>query len=200
MFLLHHPFSATTNSSSRTKLNYSGKTSNCHALAVCAVMLERASRMSTFLFNVTNQTLQFVLHWDKNSLHFLLISLWALICGCEDIRGSKYSMRATGRFRIRLCYWMTTRQQTLVPAINGSEFTDEENRKFWAHKTGYACPNSGVPRWDGVGVEGFKPPPRPKFQSFDKAEPNSQFRGIYIYNDVIRIRVSFICKLSGTAD
>jgi hypothetical protein len=33
---------------------------------------------------------------------------------------------------------------------------------------------------------GFNPP---KFQSFDKAEPNSQFRGIYIRNNVIRIRV-----------
>jgi hypothetical protein len=27
-------------------------------------------------------------------------------------------------------------------------------------------------------------------------EPNSQFRGIYIHDNLIRIRVSFICKLS----
>jgi hypothetical protein len=40
----------------------------------------------------------------------------------------------------------------------------------------------------------------PKFKRFDKAEPNSHFRGIYIHNNVIRIRVSFICKSSGTPD
>jgi hypothetical protein len=37
---------------------------------------------------------------------------------------------------------------------------------------------TGVPRG---GFGGFKPPPPPKlFRSFDKAEPNSQFRGKYI--------------------
>jgi hypothetical protein len=35
---------------------------------------------------------------------------------------------------------------------------------------------------------------------FDKAEPNSQFRGKYIRNNLITIRVSPICKLSGTPD
>jgi hypothetical protein len=38
------------------------------------------------------------------------------------------------------------------------------------------------------------------FQSFDKAEPNSQFHGKYIRNSLIRIRVSLVCKLSGTLD
>jgi hypothetical protein len=47
---------------------------------------------------------------------------------------------------------------------------------------------------------GVQTPPPPKFRSFDKAEPNSQFRGIYTSNNVIRMRVSFICKLSGTPD
>jgi hypothetical protein len=42
------------------------------------------------------------------------------------------------------------------------------------------------------------PPPAPKFLSFDKAEPNSQFHGKYIRNSLMRIRVSLICKLSGT--
>jgi hypothetical protein len=51
--------------------------------------------------------------------------------------------------------------------------------------------DSGVPR-------GFNPPPPPKFRSFAKAEPNSQFRGMYIRNNLIRIWVSLICKLSGT--
>ena len=38
---------------------------------------------------------------------------------------------------------------------------------------------------------GFKPPP-PKFRSFDKAEPNSQFCGKYIRNNLTRIRLSLI--------
>jgi hypothetical protein len=55
---------------------------------------------------------------------------------------------------------------------------------------------SGVRRgWFG----GFKPSP-PKFRRFDKAEPNSQFRVKYIGNNLIRIRVSLIYKLSGTSD
>jgi hypothetical protein len=54
---------------------------------------------------------------------------------------------------------------------------------------------SGVPR--GV-CGGLKPPL--KFRIFAKAEPNSQFRGVYIRNNLIRIWVSFICKLSGTPD
>jgi hypothetical protein len=41
-----------------------------------------------------------------------------------------------------------------------------------------------------------KPPQ--KFRSFDKVETNSQFRGKYIRNNLIRIRVSLICKLSRT--
>jgi hypothetical protein len=52
---------------------------------------------------------------------------------------------------------------------------------------------------EGGGLGGFKPP-SPKFRSFDKAEPNSQFRGKYIPNNLIRIRASLICKLSGTPD
>jgi hypothetical protein len=51
-------------------------------------------------------------------------------------------------------------------------------------------------QWRTEGGGGFKPP-HPKFRSFAKAEPNSQFRGIYIRNSLIRIRVSFIYKLSG---
>ena len=46
---------------------------------------------------------------------------------------------------------------------------------------------SGVPR----GCS--NPPPIPlKFRSFDKAEPNSQFRGKYIRNNLTRIRLSLI--------
>jgi hypothetical protein len=39
-------------------------------------------------------------------------------------------------------------------------------------------------RKGGVGVQ----PPPPKFQNFVKAEPNSQFRGICIRNNLIRMR------------
>jgi hypothetical protein len=50
------------------------------------------------------------------------------------------------------------------------------------------------------GVWGVQTPLPPTFRSFAKAEPNSQLRGIYIRNNLIRIWVSFICKLSGTPD
>jgi hypothetical protein len=48
-----------------------------------------------------------------------------------------------------------------------------------------------------VGGGGVKPP---KFRSFYKAEPNSLFRGKYMSDNLIRIRVSLVCKLSGTPD
>jgi hypothetical protein len=49
----------------------------------------------------------------------------------------------------------------------------------------------------GRGLGGPKPP---NLRTFDKAEPNSQFRGKYIRDNLIRIRVSLICKLSETPD
>jgi hypothetical protein len=55
---------------------------------------------------------------------------------------------------------------------------------------GKPTPVSGVPR----GVGGSTPPSPLKFQSFDKAEPKSQFRGKYIRKNLIRIRGSLICK------
>jgi hypothetical protein len=53
---------------------------------------------------------------------------------------------------------------------------------------------SGIPR----GVWEVQTPP--KFRSFDKAKPNSQLCGKYVHNNLIRIQVSLICKLSGTPD
>jgi hypothetical protein len=56
-------------------------------------------------------------------------------------------------------------------------------------------PNLGLDEDESVvyrGGGGFNTPP--KFRSFDKSEPNSQFRGKYIRNKPIRIRVSLICK------
>jgi hypothetical protein len=53
---------------------------------------------------------------------------------------------------------------------------------------------SGVPRGEVWVVQN----PSTKFQSFDKDEPNSQFRGKYIRNNLTRIRISLIWKLSGT--
>jgi hypothetical protein len=52
---------------------------------------------------------------------------------------------------------------------------------------------SGIPM---VRVWGVQTPL--KFRSFDKAEPNSLFCGKYIRNNLIRIWVSLICRLSGT--
>jgi hypothetical protein len=56
---------------------------------------------------------------------------------------------------------------------------------------------SGVPR-EGFG--GFKPPPPQEFRCFDEAEQNYEVRGKYIRNNLIRIRISPICKLSGAPD
>ena len=42
------------------------------------------------------------------------------------------------------------------------------------------------------GGWGVKPPPGPKFRSFNKAEPNSQIRGKFICNNLTRIRLSLI--------
>jgi hypothetical protein len=53
--------------------------------------------------------------------------------------------------------------------------------------------------WQCRTEGGFNRPP-PKLRSFEKGEPNSKFRGKYIRNNLIRIRVSLICKLSGTPD
>jgi hypothetical protein len=39
--------------------------------------------------------------------------------------------------------------------------------------------------YGGEGFGGVNPPPPPKFRSFDKAEPNSQFRGKYIRNCLV---------------
>jgi hypothetical protein len=45
------------------------------------------------------------------------------------------------------------------------------------------------------GVSGVQTTPLPlKFRGFDIAEPNSQFRGKYIRNNLIRIRVSLIAN------
>jgi hypothetical protein len=48
-----------------------------------------------------------------------------------------------------------------------------------------------------MAYRGGSTPPPTKCRSFDKAEPNSQFCGKYIRNNLIRIWLSLICKLSG---
>jgi hypothetical protein len=60
------------------------------------------------------------------------------------------------------------------------------NRSCWFKQTEN---NHGVHRGGGVNP--------PKFRSFDKAKPNSLFRGKYIHNNLIRIRVSIILKIVG---
>jgi hypothetical protein len=67
--------------------------------------------------------------------------------------------------------------------------------------TNYTCKFDLTNSEQSSGVPGgSSTPPPPKFRSFDKAEPNSQFRRKYIHNNLIRKLVSFICKLSGTPD
>jgi hypothetical protein len=50
------------------------------------------------------------------------------------------------------------------------------------------------------GVWGVQTPPPPRNSEVLTAELNSLFRGKYIRNNLIRIGVSLICKLSGTPD
>jgi hypothetical protein len=57
----------------------------------------------------------------------------------------------------------------------------------------------GTVQWRNEGGS-TPPPPLQKFRNFDEAEPNSQFREKYICNNLIRIRVSPICNLSGTSE
>ena len=58
----------------------------------------------------------------------------------------------------------------------------------WSYRTLYCYTSQ---QWRNEGEFGvFKP--RPKFRSFDKAEPNFQFRGKYIRNNLTRIRLSLI--------
>jgi hypothetical protein len=62
----------------------------------------------------------------------------------------------------------------LVGDCNHSRPSRSQSMKQWLTEEG--------------SVGGFNPP-YPKFRSFDKAEPNSQFRGKHIRNNLIRIRV-----------
>jgi hypothetical protein len=75
----------------------------------------------------------------------------------------------------------------------------EATKQLWIILCGYkrCCVYSDQWRTEG-GFGGSNP--LPKFRSVDEAEPNSQFRGRCIRNNVIKIRVSLICKLSGTTD
>jgi hypothetical protein len=50
------------------------------------------------------------------------------------------------------------------------------------------------------GIWGVQTPPPHQILSSDKPAPNSLFRGKYILNNLTRIWVSLICKLSGTPD
>jgi hypothetical protein len=70
------------------------------------------------------------------------------------------------------------------------------------------CWETGMLKWQFCNIQRCSVVPgvgcglndHPKFQSFDKAELNSQFRGKYIHNNLIGILVSLICKVSRTPD
>jgi hypothetical protein len=71
----------------------------------------------------------------------------------------------------------------IMGIVSDKSFIENQTHTFYVQKLfPKVVPLNGVPR----GVWGFKLPP--KFRSFDKAESNSQFRGIYIRNNLIRIR------------
>jgi hypothetical protein len=66
----------------------------------------------------------------------------------------------------------------------------------WFHRFEYRYMRAVACRGGG----GLKTLPPSQFRCFAKAQPNSQFRGKYIRNNLIRIWVSLICKLSITPD
>jgi hypothetical protein len=71
--------------------------------------------------------------------------------------------------------------------------------KIWSHRAKGSFIKL-YDQWHTEGGLGGSNPLTPKFRSFFKDEPNSQFRGNFIRNKLIRIWVSLICKLSGTPD
>ena len=77
--------------------------------------------------------------------------------------------------------------QILVIINQYDLLSNRENYELMAHES--MAGHSGVPRGGG-GWDVQTPPP--KFRSFEKAEPNSQFRGKYIRNNLTRIRLSLI--------
>jgi hypothetical protein len=65
----------------------------------------------------------------------------------------------------------------------------------WSGESDCFCKATYRPRVSGVprgGLGCLTPPPSPKFRILTKAEPNSQFRGEYIHNNLTRIRLSLI--------
>jgi hypothetical protein len=66
-----------------------------------------------------------------------------------------------------------------------------ELKNEWRYTSSPVC---AFMQWRTEGW-GCKPPPQSR--SFGKAEPNSRFHGKCNLNNLIRIRVSLICKLSG---
>jgi hypothetical protein len=79
------------------------------------------------------------------------------------------------------------RQKVCIKSDDFRKNSYEEN--IWPNKQ---CRTEG-------GFGGFKHPNR-NSESLAKAEQSSQFRGIYILKNQIRIWDLFICKLSGTPD
>jgi hypothetical protein len=81
------------------------------------------------------------------------------------------------------------RHKAVAYSSKTSLYTDKNSKINYKHAvTNNIYKASGVPRG---GVWGVQPTP-PKFRNFDKAEPNSQFRGKYIRNKLTRIRLSLI--------
>jgi hypothetical protein len=79
-------------------------------------------------------------------------------------------------------FWHFDTQVQVQPYSKLNDTVVEETKT--SNYSGCCCHGtSGVPRGGGGGLGGFKT--SPKFGSFDKAEPNSLFRGKYIRNCLV---------------
>jgi hypothetical protein len=99
-------------------------------------------------------------------------------------------LKRVGRNAAKCRTWRTKPQWNWRICTNALE-TKEHNNRHHTHGQvkRYRLPGRGVAKG------GVQTPP--KFLSFAKAKPNSQFHGIYMCNNLIRIRVSFNCNGPG---
>jgi hypothetical protein len=111
-----------------------------------------------------------------NKIYFKIIYKYSFICGSTQCR-------------IWLRHCVTSRKDT-------GSISDGVTVIFHWHNPSGRTVTLGLNQWRTEGgLGGSNPPPRNS-----EAEPNSEIRGKLIRNNLIRIQVSLICKLSGTPD
>jgi hypothetical protein len=99
------------------------------------------------------------------------------------------------RFVNEMFHWHNPSDRTMVLGLT-QPLSEMSTRIISWGKGGRCVGLTAVTYRGGLGVQ----TPAPKFRSFEKAVPNSQFRGKYIRNSLIIIQVSFISKINGTPD